>query len=313
MLWTQQIDPVSAESIKLTSADGTGLLHRLWRAENPRGIVQIIHGGAEHGGRYARLAEQLNTAGFIAVAQDHRGHGRTAAVNGSFGALGDPNGFELILADEQQLTAELQRRFPAAPIVLLGHSLGSLISQRLLMARDNPYAGAALSGSPDLESVIAARPLIEAEIAHPGRHAVSDTLESAIVAGFAAAVPDASTPNDWLSRDPHEVASYAADPLCGFPLCASAWLDLLDAMESTLRAETVKQVRRDIPIYVFSGSADPVHSDGAALRRLFNNYSLAGIADLELRCYPGARHETLNESNRDEVVADLLAWLQRRW
>ncbi len=283
-----------------------------WRVAAPRAVVQIAHGGAEHGGRYARLAELLNQHGMTVYAQDHRGHGLTGQLNGKLGYLGEENAFDHICADEQLLTAHAKAQDPGVPVVLMGHSLGSLITQKILLDASDDYAAAVLSGSPDIESVAAARELVDAEVARLGREAVSEALETGIVEGFNAAFPDARTPYDWLSRDPDEVDDYARDPWCGFALCASAWQDLIECMLPTADASRVAEMRKNLPIYIFSGTDDPVHGQWAAIDRLVANYHAAGMRDISVQAYPGGRHEMLNETNRDEVMRDLVTWLAQK-
>jgi alpha-beta hydrolase superfamily lysophospholipase len=299
------------QTFEYQSTDGTTIAAYRWPVTRPRAIVQIAHGGAEHAGRYQALAEALNNADYSVYAEDHRGHGRTAQLNQGPGKVGPENAYVRISEDVTTLSGIAASENPGLPLFLMGHSLGSLVCQRILLQHSDSYQGAILSGSPDIHSVAAARELVAAEAQRVGRDEISEVLEQAILAGFSSAIPDAETEQDWLSRDREQVQRYIDDPLCGFPLCTGAWLDLIDAMLCTADEATVRTIRPDLPIYIFSGEADPVHSQWQAISRLHDNYSHAGLTDILVRSYPGGRHEMLNETNRQQVVEELLAWLDK--
>ena len=283
--------------------------HR-WPVESPKAIVQIVHGGAEHGGRYADLATALNAQGYAVYAEDHRGHGRTGEINTKLGDMGEANAFERVCDDVLALGKRAQTEHPDLPLVILGHSLGSLITQRILLQHSELYQAAVLSGSPDIISIAEGAELVRAEVERVGRDQVSEVLEAGIVAGFAAAFPDADTPHDWLSRDREQVQRYAGDPGCGYPLCAGVWQDLISAMLVTTEVSALAAaLRKDMPLYILSGSEDPVHGHWSAIERLQNNYRQCGLTDLTVKKYPGGRHEMFNETNRLDVIADLLGWL----
>jgi alpha-beta hydrolase superfamily lysophospholipase len=283
--------------------------HR-WPVKNPKAIVQIVHGGAEHGGRYARLAAALNEQGYAVYAEDHRGHGRTGEINSKLGDMGEANAFERVCDDVIALGKRAQIENPEVPLVILGHSLGSLITQRILLHHSDMYSAAVLSGSPDILNVAGAAELVHAEVDRVGRDQVSEVLESGIVEGFAAAFPDATNPHAWLSRDEEEISQYEQDPWCGFALCAGAWQDLISAMVVTAEVSAVAAgVRKSLPIYMLSGSDDPVHNDWQAIERIAGNYQQCGLEDLTVKRYEGGRHEMFNESNREQVTTELLQWL----
>ena len=283
--------------------------HR-WPVKTPKAIVQIVHGGVEHGGRYARLAAALNEQGYAVYAEDHRGHGRTGEINGRLGDMGEANAFERVCDDVVALGKRAQIENPDVPLVILGHSLGSLITQRILLHHSDLYTAAVLSGSPDILNVAGAAELVHAEVDRVGRDQVSEVLESGIVEGFAAAFPEATNPHAWLSRDVNEIRQYQQDPWCGYALCAGAWQDLISAMVVTSEISAVAAgVRKSLPIYMLSGSEDPVHNNWQAIERIAGNYRQCSLDDLTIKQYDGGRHEMFNEINRDEVTADLLEWL----
>ena len=301
---------VAEQTFIFSAPDDQQIYCHRWSVKKPDAIVQIVHGGVEHGGRYARLAATLNEQGYSVYAEDHRGHGRTGEINGKLGDMGEANAFERVCDDVVALSTRARVENPGIPLVILGHSLGSLITQRILLHQSDLYAAAVLSGSPDILNVAAAAELVHAEVDRVGRDQVSEVLESGIVEGFAAAFPDATNPHAWLSREEAEIRQYEQDPWCGYALCAGAWQDLISSMVVTTELPAVAAgVRRTLPIYMLSGSEDPVHNDWQAIYRIAGNYRQCGLEDVTVKKYIGGRHEMFNETNRHEVTVDLLEWL----
>ncbi|NCF19624.1 MAG: alpha/beta fold hydrolase [Haliea sp.] len=293
-----------------TAPDDTQIYCHRWPVEKPSAIVQIVHGGAEHAGRYNGVAQALNEQGYTVYAEDHRGHGRTGEINTKLGDMGEANAFERVCDDVLSLGRRATTENPGVPLVIIGHSLGSLITQRILLQHSEEYAAAVLSGSPDIMGIAAGAELVHAEVDRVGRDQVSEVLDAATVENFAAAIPDAESPYDWLSRDREQVKLYADDPWCGYALCTGVWQDLIAAMLVTTEVSAVAAaLRKDLPIYILSGSDDPVHADWTAIDRLAANYRDCGVQDITIKNYNGGRHEMFNEVNRDEVIAELLDWL----
>ncbi len=285
--------PMSAqESSFVSSADGIEIATTEWVdvVGAPRGAVQIAHGLAEHAARYARFAAALNAAGFLVYATDHRAHGRTAGNHlGDFGAAG----FDGLISDVAEYGAWIGAQHPGLPVFLLGHSMGSFATQAVITDHADLYRGVILSGSTVLDVVAAGL----AESDEPAG------LE-AFNAGF-----EHRTGYEWLSRDEAEVDAYVADPWCGFDLPDEA-MPMLFAPAARLADPTVLAgIRHDLPLLIASGSDDPLAGGGELVELLGQRYRDAGITDVTVTVYPGARHEILNETNRDEVTSDLIGWI----
>ncbi len=290
------------------AADGVRLLGRRWLAEGaPRAAIQIAHGLAEHSARYARLAAALNDAGYAVYANDHRGHGPSSAP-ADLGHLADRDGWTKVLGDLWTFNRLIAAEQPGVPTVFLGHSMGSFLGQAFVAGHSDALAGAVFSGSNGKPPPIATagRLLARAERLRLGPRGQSGLLNKMIFGDFNKPFKPARTPVDWLSRDPKEVDAYVADPLCGFPFSTQLAIDLLDALPGLLAADRLARIRKDLPIYVFSGEKDPV---GPNLQGLIDALKTAGLTRITTRIYPGALHEVLNEINRDEVTRDLIAWL----
>ena len=292
----------------LRADDGQSLLARRWLPEGrPRAIVQIAHGLTEHSARYARFAAALNAAGYAAYANDLRGHGpRTAPAD--LGHFADEGGWDKVVGDLWTLNRLIAKEQPGTPIVFLGHSLGSFLARAFIARHSDALAGVVLSGSSGKPPMIATlgRLIAREERLRLGRRGKSDPVFQMWFGDFNKPFKPARTAFDWLSRDEKEVDAYVADPLCGFPFTTQLAIDVLDALPRVTSPASLAPIRKDMPIYVFSGERDPV---GANIQGLIQDLKAAGFTKLTTRLYPGARHETLNETNRDEVTRDLIAWL----
>ena len=297
-----------AASSTLRADDGESLFTRRWLPEGrPRAILQIAHGLAEHSARYARLAAALNAAGYGAYAADLRGHGPKATA-ADLGHFADRDGWAKCLADLWALNRLIAAEQPGVQIVFLGHSLGSFLGRGFIADHSDALTGAALSGSSGKPPAIATlgRAIARVERLRLGKRGKSKLIFQMWFGDFNKPFNPSRTAFDWLSRDKKEVDAYLADPLCGFPFTTQLAIDVLDALPWVTSPESLAAIRKDMPIYVFSGERDPV---GANIQGLIADLKAAGFTRLTTRIYPGARHETLNETNRDEVTRDLIAWL----
>jgi alpha-beta hydrolase superfamily lysophospholipase len=279
-------------TFRYPSSDGARITAYRWDpAGEPRAVIQLTHGMGEHAQRYDRVARALNDAGFAVYAQDHRGHG--ASANGK--ALGDlgPGSWPALVADIGLLSARIRADRPGLPLILVGHSMGSFAVQQYLLDHSADVDGVVLTGT-----------------------AAIDVLEPALdldqpldLAMFNVAFQPARTDFDWLSRDEAIVDAYIADPYCGFGIDpASTKLMFLGARRVADPVQ-VAGMRSDLPVYIAVGEADPVNGGLALLTPLTDRYAAAGLTDVTVRTYPGARHEVLNETNRDEITGELISWI----
>jgi alpha-beta hydrolase superfamily lysophospholipase len=280
-----------------STADGTEIFTYAWTdvAGDPVAVVQIAHGLAEHGERYARFANALNAAGFLVYAVDHRGHGRSAQ-----GRLGDfgTAGFGGLIADVAQFGAALRARHGDLPLFLFGHSMGSFAAQAALLDHAATWSGVVLSGSTALDALAAG--MAQAPADAPAGLA-------AFNAGF-----EHRTGYEWLSRDEAEVDAYVADPWCGWEVPDEVIPSLFATAPRLADPAQLAGIRPDLPILIASGDADPLAGGGALVQLLGQRYREAGITDVTVTLYPSARHEILNETNRDPITTDIVAWMRAR-
>ncbi|MEO6827086.1 MAG: alpha/beta hydrolase [Microbacteriaceae bacterium] len=261
------------------------------RAENPRAIVQLEHGIGEYALRYQQLADRLNDAGYAVYADDHRGHGATGMeqTHGDHSKLGrlGPGGLRAVVVDVQQLTGIIAAENPGVPIVLLGHSLGSLLAQKVINRDSGSYAAAVLTGT---------------AYRMPGSMEAGDLNKRHKHLG--------TTGHEWLSRDPAVPAAFAADPLT-FDADILKLFGIADSLR--LFGRPARRLPNDLPLLIQIGSDDSLGGEASVLRLAESYLHRSGLSDIQAIVYPGARHEVFNETNRAEVMDDLVQWLNSRF
>ena len=283
------------ERFEFSSADGLPIACVKWGGgHDVRGVVQIAHGLGEHIGRYAELAEMLVKAEFVVYGNDHRGHGLTAKPSGSFGDFG-PGGFNQLVEDMLDLRVIAKEKHPGKPYILLGHSMGSFAAQQFILDHSHSIGGLVLSGSGTLDGL--ARLAQTAPAGEDPWKLMNAPFEPA------------RTPFDWLSRDEAEVDAFVNDPLCFPSLTARSMESFVEAFPRLADPKELRKVREELPIYIFSGSDDPVGQRLEGVRELMNRYRGAGLASIEHDFYQGGRHEMLHELNRRDVITNLLVWI----
>lgn len=294
-----------------TSPDQVEIFVRKWDSPGgiPKGAVQIAHGAAEHSQRYARLAQLLNAGGYVVYANDHRGHGQTALRAGKLGVAGADawNGF---VKDARQLTDIIRRDYPNSPVFLFGHSMGSLIAQDYMARWGADLTGVVLCGTTGF------LPGLDALVAHMEQAAQTapdgpSTVFGQIFASFNAPFAPGKTGFEWLSRDESEVQKYVTDPLCGFMLSNGLAYEFLKGLRELWKPEKEARIPKALPILVISGDQDPVGGNTLGITPLLERYKSMGVQNMTHKFYRDARHEILNETNRDEVQRDVLAWLNK--
>lgn len=263
-------------------SDGQALAGYRWSAgtAQPRAVLQLAHGAGEHAGRYRAVLQPLLDAGYVIYAADHRGHGLTSGISG----LGDfgPGGAPACVDDMVTLARLASEENPGLPLVLMGHSMGAMFAQSFILDHSNLIDALVLSGT-----------------AAPGPR---------MPGGPNSVYKTPRTDYDWLSRAPAEVDAYIADPFCGIQFDADSAASFAALRERPASPDALAAVKPGLPIYIFVGDEDPINHRLERIHPLVANYRAANLP-VDLKVYAGGRHEMLNETNRDEVVADLLAWL----
>ncbi|WP_240902539.1 alpha/beta hydrolase [Aquitalea denitrificans] len=308
-------DEENMEHFTLPAADGHRIHGCCWQppaTQAVRAVVLICHGMSEHAARYQPLALQLAERGIAVYAHDHRGHGPHAAHHGWFAAA---DGWDKVVADVDSVRQYIASHHPGLPLILLGHSMGSFIARQYFLQHGAQLAGLVLSATGYRQRPLAwvLRQLARLAGKLGGANLPSAFMARLIFGSFNLGFFPARTRVDWLSRDTAQVAAYQADPLCGFDPTPGLWADLFGGIMALEQgeADARSSLPRACPVYLLAGSRDPVSLGRLALGQLEIRYRDAGLQDVSSKVYPGGRHEMFNETNREQVVADLQIWLER--
>lgn len=312
---------VARQSLWLTMDDGAEVFVRVWESDglggggrHPRAVVQLAHGMTEHSGRYDHFASFLASRGVAVIGNDHRGHGRTGEWADSMGYLADKDGFDRLVDDLRIIGDWAGRRWPDAPRFLVGHSMGSMLARRYIQRYGNTVAGVVLMGTVSNPGFLGkiGRGLARLEMRLTSPRHPSLFLTRLIFGGFNKRIERPKTAFDWLCRDPDVVAAYVADPYCGFVPTSGFYFDLLTGLQLIHDDSLIACIPKDLPILFVTGDADPVGGYGKGVERIVAQYRRHGLRNVESIMYPGARHELINELNKDQVYRDVCRWLERQ-
>ncbi|TFG83021.1 MAG: alpha/beta fold hydrolase, partial [Spirochaetales bacterium] len=306
---------MKATTFSMKDAEGVDVFVRRWEPDSgaPSAAVQIAHGVSEHSGRYAALAERLCSSGYACYANDHRGHGLTAPATGGLGRLG-PGGWDAVVRDLALLSDRIRSDHPGIPLFMAGHSWGSHLAQDYIQRWGSGLAGAALIGSTGSQtaSVTLFGPILaRLMILFKGPDATNNLADKLVFDGYNKPflAPGVSK-SAWISRDPAEVKAFDDDPDCGFPFSTGMSLEMALAYRRIWREESERRIPKDLPVYIASGTEDSSNARLVDLKPLVERYrTRLGLSDLTVKYYEGARHCLIHETNRDEVIDDLVAWL----
>ncbi len=301
-------------TVSFPSSDGVHTVHAVeWTpAGPPRAVVQLVHGISEHMGRYDHFARYLTGHGFAVCGHDHLGHGHTAAGPEEYGFLGKENGWDHLARDVRALSEAERTRFPEVPWFLMGHSMGSFVARTCLIRWPELADGCILSGTGQerIPLVAFGKAVSSLLCALRGPNTRSSLVTSLSLGAYNRQFRPNRTDNDWISRDEGVVDAYCADPLCQFVPTVGMFRDMMGGLQFIGRPANLTRMDPEIPVLFFSGDHDPVGNNGSGVKRVAALFRAAGVRDVTLRLYPGGRHEMLNECNREEVYADVLAWLE---
>jgi len=294
-----------------TDHTGTDLFLYQWIPDSkPIAVVQIVHGMAEHAGRYQRLAEFLTNQGIAVYADDHQGHGFTVQDGKSWGVL--PYGFISMVENEKELTEKIRKDYPDTPIFLFGHSMGSFISRHYLAKYKKAVNGVILSGTgnPTYVELLGGLFIATLQCFLFGKKSPAKFLDKLAFGGYNRKFAPNRTAFDWLSRDKIEVDTYVQDPLCGTVFPTGFYRSFFRALLFLKTKKSVRQIPTGIQVLFLSGQEDPAGDFGKGVKSVYETFKQQDFKNLELRLFPGCRHELLNETNRGEVMEELCHWVR---
>ena len=290
------------------SCDGVHQVHGvLWLPETgePKGVVQITHGICEYALRYEPFAVFLTEQGYAVTGSDHLGHGLTASGPEEYGYFTD---WFALTKDLYSLRKQIGSRYPELPYFLLGHSMGSFQARTYLIDYPGTVDGCILSGTGQEGALTVALGKLLTSIGDP--HKVNKLFLSISLGAYNKKFAPNRTSADWISRDEAVVDRYLADPLCNFPTRAGMNHAMMTGLQYIAKKENLAKMDKTTPVGLFSGDVDRVGAMGEGVKKVYGFFRDAGCQNVTMKLYPGARHEILNETNRQEVYADLLAWLE---
>ncbi len=307
----EQGDTMSDLDFQLKASDGHQIAVYHWPTTNPRGVVHVLHGMAEHGGRYAALADALNQAGWAVVAHDHRGHGLSVANEADRGHYADQQGWEKVTSDVSTVQDWIANQYPGLARVLMGHSMGSFIALAYALQHAANLDALVLS-STDMKPtwfyrVLALIVRIEKWRCGPRGH--SGLIRSLSFEAFARKIPQRQTDYDWLSHIPEQVQQYIDDPLCGHDCSTQLWHDMVSALGRISQRDGLATLDPSLPVFIFAGDQDPMSDFGKGVRLMASILRKHRPANLRVDMHPEGRHELLNDSVRDTVISNLVDWL----
>lgn len=284
----------------------------LWEPKgSPKAVILISHGMAEHIARYDALGQHLAGEGFLVAGYNHLGHGEEAPKLGFFA---EEDGWGKVVTDLKTVMDHISSLAPGRKRILLGHSMGSFLAREYILRYPQGADALILSGSgwhPKplcvLGKSLARIPLALNKGEKPSKFLDSLAFSANNKPFKAPGVPKCA----WLSRDEAQVKKYEDDPYCGFVFTASGFYDLFSGLNELTKMDRLQNIPKDLPIYFMSGKDDPVGKMGAGVKALEEQYRSAGLKNVSVNLYDGARHELFNEINRDEAVKDMTDWIKQ--
>lgn len=297
------------------SADGSASLYgRTWAPDSgaPKAVLQLVHGISEHIGRYDHFARFMTEQGFFVAAEDHLGHGHTAASAEDLGFTADQGGWVKMTDNVHALHDRIQAQYPDLPYIILGHSMGSFLTRSYLIRYPGTIDACALLGTGQQPPALLAAGLAACTLERKrlGARGRSNLLQSLCFGAYNKQFKPNRTPSDWVCSVPAVVDAYVADPFCQAIPTVTLMHNMLSGIRFNQQKENLAHMDKRTPILFLSGEQDPVGSNGKGVRQAYQSFLDAGCADVALKLYPNGRHEMLNESNREEVYQELLQWMK---
>ncbi|MCI9224920.1 MAG: alpha/beta hydrolase [Acutalibacter sp.] len=288
------------------------IFSRSWVEESsrPRAVIVIAHGMAEHSGRYSHFARFLAGKGFAVYMNDHAGHGRSAQIKGHFA---DNDGWECVVKDLCALMDQAVERHPGLPVFMLGHSMGSFLTRSFITRYGQRLAGCIICGTMGKNpGVPLGKAIASAQIKLLGPRSTGRRISRLSSAGYNKRIENPVNDSAWLSTDDEVCRVFEADPLSNFPFTAAGYRDLFIGLGEISSPDWARKVPKELPVFLIAGDQDPVGNYGAGPRQVADWLQAAGVHSVQLKLYPGMRHEVLNEIGREEVYGDVLEWLEGR-
>lgn len=282
-----------------------------------KAIIQLHHGLSEHSLRYDRFGSILAENGYILNAYDMRGHGKTGEISeanktGLMGKLADKKGYDIVVEDLNEVTQAVKAEYPGIPVILLGHSFGSFVSQGYIENYSDQIDGCILSGTagPRKLMIGVSKVMVNIIKLFTGKNKYVPLLDFLAFGSYNKGLEKGSK-YAWLSRDTTGVEMYAMDQWCGINLKAAFYSDMTALLSKIHKTKNIRKIRNDLPVLFVYGTKDPVGSYGKTIEKLIKIYKNKGMTKVERIAYKDARHELLNEINKEEAEKDIMNWISK--
>lgn len=303
------------EHVYYLSEDGKTTIHAVKWLPNgkPCGVVQIIHGMCEYAERYAPFAEFLAANGYIVCAEDHAGHGKSAANRDDLGWFNQEHSLDIVIADVRTLHKKMKAEAENLPYFVLGHSMGSFFCRKYVSIYGNELAGAIIMGTGFIGMPLmnTALTMTRLNAKFKGWRNRSGFIKKLAFGSYNKKFKSENNPLSWLSTDRQNTELYKADEYCNFDFTDNGYYILFSAIKSACSKKTVKAVPKTLPVYFVAGSEDPVGNYGKGVIKAYGKFKKAGIKKVDITLYSGARHEILNDICKEQTYADLLDFIKK--
>lgn len=308
---------IRKEEFYFDSRDGEHKIHAVkWvpEVEKPVCVVQIVHGMAEHIDRYDEFAAYLANKGILVVGDDHLGHGKSVSPGEPYGYFCKEDAPTVLVRDEHRLKKMIQEQYTGVPYIILGHSMGSFITRNYLLRYGSGINGAIIMGTglPPKSAAVGASVLAAVQRVFCGARHVSKLIDRAAFGSYNKRIKSPKTDFDWLSANEENVQRYLEDSLCGFVFTVNGFQTLFKLIRNLYDREKLNSMPKNLPVFFVSGAEDPVGDYGKGVERVYQSYKDIGMQNVQMKLYPGDRHEILNETDREDIFADIYRWLLQR-
>lgn len=298
------------------SRDGVTAIHAVeWVPEGEiRAVLQICHGMTEYINRYDEFAQFLNKQGIYVTGHDHLGHGESVQGDDYYGYFHEKKGNQYVIGDIHKLREITQRKYPETPYFMLGHSMGSFLLRQYLTMYGKGLSGAVIMGTGYHSAPVLDAGLLMCRVIalFKGWRYRSKFINDLSFGGYNKNFRNDATGATWLSANVENCERYAKDPLCTFMFTVNGYYQMFKGLKVLVKKGSVEKIPKELPILFAAGMDDPVGNFGKSVRRVYGKYRAAGIQDVKIKLYKGDRHEILNETDRQQVYADLYRWMRKR-
>ncbi|MDZ7758306.1 alpha/beta hydrolase [Rhodohalobacter sp.] len=299
------------ESFIIKASNDMDLYCLQWQPDGPPiGAVQIVHGMAEHVDRFHEFARFLTDQGFTVIGHDHPGHGKSR--NDRLGIVPSEDAFHTLVDETHRVYFTIKQKYPELPVFIFGHSMGSFITQRMMQLQPVQPDGIIYSGSNGKPPLLLHFGIFLSKILSRtmGPDKKSPLIDFLTFGKYNKAFKPNRTDFDWLTRDEEIVDQYVKDPDCGFIYPVGFYRDLFLGLRTLHRHEPFSGYSKSVPMLLVSGDQDPVSDMGKGVQQLKSLLEKSGAESVDINIYPGGRHEMVHEINREEVMDDILSWIQ---